>query len=269
MRKFLLPLVLFTAVIFGCNPATNFINKYLNSSNLTEQTFIIRTDKDTTVKTTEGIIISIPANSIKADGNTVTLQIKEALTTADILKAGLTTQAGKDILSSDGMFYIGTKEQSTITGAIHIKLPTANANKNMQLYNGVEKDGKIDWQSPTPIAKTITRLADSGEVLFKANCTSCHAIDKMLTGPALAGMDIRRSRKWDHAFIKNNQRLLECGDEYALALYHQYGSAMTVFEDLLTDRQIDAIIRYVDKASNNPVQPENPNDYLDEDSCKF
>ena len=172
MKKYILPLALITAITFGCNPVTNFITQYLNAGNLTEQDFTIKTDKDTTIKTTEGIIISIPANSIRADGNSVTLQVKEALTMAEILKAGLTTQSGKDILSSDGMFYIGTKEQSTITGALHIKLPTANANKNMQLYKGVETDGKIDWQSPTPIAQTITPLADSGEVLFKTNCTS-------------------------------------------------------------------------------------------------
>jgi hypothetical protein len=269
MKKYILPLVSAIAIIItACNSNQAVISQYLNTSNLAMQEFTITTSRDTTVKTNDGIILSIPANTIKAGGSAVTLQVKEALSMAQIIKAGLTTLSGKDVLSSDGMFYIATKEQSTITGAIHIKLPTPDANKKMQLYKGVEKDGKIDWQQPTPVTKTITPLADSGQLLFTTNCAACHAVDKQLTGPALAWMDKHKSKEWLYAFIKDNTKVLAGGDAYAQCTYCYFGSAMTIF-NTLTNRDIDAICRYVDKEARVQGIPESFNPFGFCDSCGY
>src|SRR3954467_2071053 len=46
----------------------------------------------------------------------------------------------------------------------------------------------------------------NGQALFSANCASCHAVNKELTGPALAGVEGRwGDKKKLHAWIRNNQ----------------------------------------------------------------
>ncbi len=270
MKKYILPLLMLMAFFAACNSHPTDSSNYMNTGNLATQSFTINTDKDTSLQTKDGIIITVPANSIQATTHTVTLHVKEALSLAEILKAGLTTKAGKDILSSDGMFYLGILEQATITKAIHIKLPTENADKRMQLYKGVETRGKIDWQSPTPIANTITPLADSGEILFKANCASCHGVTSPMVGGPLAWMDKQKSKDWLYAYIRNNANLLASGDKYAKCINCKYkdGAAMPVFQNL-SNRNIDAICKYVDKVAMQAGIAEtfNPNGACD--SCEY
>lgn len=84
--------------------------------------------------------------------------------------------------------------------------------------------------------------------LFNANCASCHAMDKKLTGPALMGAYERwgGDRKKLTAWIKNSAAFLKTGDKYANDLYKEYaGSAMNSFEGVLDEKQIDAIITYI------------------------
>lgn len=269
MKKYILPLLMMMACFAACNNHPAGSSNYLNTSNLVAQSFTIATDKDTSLQTKDGIIITVPANSIQATTHTVTLQVKEALSMAEILKAGLTTKAGNDILSSDGMFYLGIQEQATITKALHIKLPTENADKRMQLYKGVETGGNIDWQSPTPIANTITPLADTGKILFKANCASCHGVTSPMVGGPLAWMDKQRSKDWLYAYIRNYFKLLASGDKYAKCIHCKYnGAAMPVFPNL-SNQNIDAICRYVDKVAKQAGIPEtfNPNSACD--SCEY
>ena len=42
----------------------------------------------------------------------------------------------------------------------------------------------------------FSQSVENGEQLYKANCTSCHAIDKKLIGPALAGVNDKYSQEW-------------------------------------------------------------------------
>ncbi|MFL9481742.1 c-type cytochrome [Chitinophagaceae bacterium LWZ2-11] len=91
--------------------------------------------------------------------------------------------------------------------------------------------------------------AQDGKALFSANCASCHAIDKKLTGPALRGVEDRWTDKSKlHAWIKNNQAFLKTGDKYANDLYNEYGkTAMNLFPNL-TEKEIDAILGYIKAA---------------------
>jgi cytochrome c2 len=92
-----------------------------------------------------------------------------------------------------------------------------------------------------------TSFSQDGKALFMQNCASCHAMDKKLTGPALAGATDRWSdEKMLHAWIKNNQKVLASGYPYAVNLYNEYNkTAMNVFEGTLSDKDIDAIIQYI------------------------
>jgi mono/diheme cytochrome c family protein len=113
---------------------------------------------------------------------------------------------------------------------------------------------------PRPIAKiSLTALffllsvclsvavkAQDGKALFSANCASCHAVHKKLTGPALTGVEDRWPNKEHlYAWIHNSSAFLKTGDAYANNLYNEYNkTAMNAFPNLKNE-EIDAILAYI------------------------
>ena len=74
-------------------------------------------------------------------------------------------------------------------------------------------------------------VVKNGESLFKGNCTVCHAINEVVIGPALRDVHERQSEEWIYAFIKNSQKVIKSGDEYAVNLYNEYNKTlMTSFD---------------------------------------
>lgn len=101
----------------------------------------------------------------------------------------------------------------------------------------------------------IEGSAQDGKALFQANCASCHAVNKKLTGPALAGVETRGpwgDRKEIYAWIKNPAGYAK-GNEYAANLIKEYnGILMTAFPSL-SEAEMDAILNYVSaEASKKP-----------------
>jgi cytochrome c2 len=90
-------------------------------------------------------------------------------------------------------------------------------------------------------------FSQDAKALFSQNCASCHAMEKQLTGPALAGsVDRWPDEKMLHAWIKNNQKVLKSGYPYAVELYNKFNKApMNVFEGTLSDQQITALVDYI------------------------
>lgn len=272
------------------NKLENIANKYLNAGNLQEQLFTIDIHKDTNLVTQQGLKIKIDANSIEASTPTVTIQVKEALTLAAMLKAGLTTQTANGILSSDGMFYLATKEKSTIKKPLSIAVPTLAVDENMQLYKGDTASGKIVWEEPKPLT-TKPEEDSSGKVLFMTNCASCHKIDKPLTGPDLGWIGNRwKNRAALRQYIKDpfnfsrGDRMIISGldtmkneqpsewahsIQYACYLKSKGYPLMTSFEGTLTDKEIDAIIDYTEKESKQLGLPKDHNPHKEFDSCKY
>ncbi|MDY0780852.1 c-type cytochrome [Tenacibaculum sp. IB213877] len=83
-----------------------------------------------------------------------------------------------------------------------------------------------------------------GKKLFKSLCASCHKLDKKLVGPALAGVEDRRSNDWLKSWIHDNAALRASGDKDAIAVYEEYNqSNMTAFPQL-TEQNIDDILYY-------------------------
>lgn len=90
--------------------------------------------------------------------------------------------------------------------------------------------------------------AINGQQLFVRNCQSCHAINKAISAPALAGVtergpwgDRKNLYDWIHdpsSFIAKD------ASGYTAALKSQYGYIMTAFPNL-SNAEIDAIIDYV------------------------
>ena len=86
----------------------------------------------------------------------------------------------------------------------------------------------------------------AGMALFKANCASCHAIDKKIIGPALSGVwDRWESEAKIDDWIHNPSKFLDSGDPYAQVLKgNDITSAMTAFPQF-TSEQIMNILIYV------------------------
>ena len=96
-------------------------------------------------------------------------------------------------------------------------------------------------------------IVKNGESLFKGNCTVCHAIDEVIIGPALRDIHERRSEEWIYAFIKNSQKVIKSGDEYAIKLYDQYNKTlMTSFD--FSNEELNAILTYIKNESTKEVK---------------
>lgn len=110
--------------------------------------------------------------------------------------------------------------------------------------------------------------AEEGKKLYEANnCGSCHAMDKKVVGPALRGVNDRRSEEWLIKWIRNNEALRKSGDADANALYKEYGgAAMNIFENLSPD-QVKHILEYI-KTAPKPVVPKTTTAAAGEESGK-
>jgi mono/diheme cytochrome c family protein len=240
MKRYIWLILLLSA----CNAKKSNI---LTTENLAVQSFNISTNKDTTVTTAEGIEVTIPANAIQASTLTVTLLIKEALSISDMVQAGLTTQTKDGILSSNGMFYINTKETSAILKPLHIKIPTQYADTAMQLYKGIKDGSEIKWEDPKSLVTHPDEATQSGEKLFNQNCRSCHDKDKKLRGPALANVENRwQDRKLLFRFINNPAEVLSEGDPYSNCLFCEYHkTVMPAYR--FTHEEIEGLLAYIDR----------------------
>jgi mono/diheme cytochrome c family protein len=277
--------IICVAILYACNnDATSNASKYLNPNNLAVQSFTINTAVDNNIVTKQGIKISIAKGSIEAASQNVTLEIKEALSLDAMLKAGLTTQTKDGILSSEGMFYIATKEASTIKKPIAISVPTAFADTSMQLYKGKDNNGKIEWEAPTSLT-TKASEKPNGRDMFKTNCAACHAIGKKLTGPGLEWIETNwPNKKLLYAYIRNNQAFLNGNvpdsikaineyavqKKYACILYNDYGKTQMTLYPNLSNQELDELVSYIIamskkvRISNNAVSG-----YTYVDSCQY
>lgn len=91
---------------------------------------------------------------------------------------------------------------------------------------------------------TDEAIVSAGEKLYKNNCTQCHAINEVVIGPALKDVHERRPKEWLINWIRNSQKVIASGDEYAVALYEEYNkTVMTAYP--FSDEEITSILAYV------------------------
>ncbi len=93
-------------------------------------------------------------------------------------------------------------------------------------------------------------FAQDGKAIFSQNCASCHAVNKKLTGPALAGVEERWPDKTKlYSWVRNSAAFLKTGDAYANNLYNEYNkTAMNAFP-ALSNKEIDAVLGYINTAA--------------------
>jgi mono/diheme cytochrome c family protein len=91
----------------------------------------------------------------------------------------------------------------------------------------------------------------AGDALFKGNCAQCHAVNDVVVGPALAGIDKRRPMPWIIKWVKNSSKVVASGDEYAVKLFNQYQKQqMPSFA--LSDAEITSIVAWVKSQEGGP-----------------
>lgn len=105
-------------------------------------------------------------------------------------------------------------------------------------------------------SRTGAQDAANGKSLFETHCTSCHAIESKLIGPALGGVSDRREEAWLLNWIKNSQAMVKSGDPIAVKLFNENNkSIMNSFENL-SDGEIKDILAYIatggEKAAPEP-----------------
>jgi len=99
-----------------------------------------------------------------------------------------------------------------------------------------------------------------GKQLFNQNCAACHALDRKMTGPALANVETRLAeeegldKEWLYSWIKNSAGMIASGDAYANKIYAEYNqAAMTAFPTL-SNEDIDNILAYTAAPPPAPAQ---------------
>ncbi len=98
---------------------------------------------------------------------------------------------------------------------------------------------------------TDAAVIGEGENLFRQNCAACHKINQKLIGPALQNIYERRDIPWILSFVKNSQKVISNGDDYAVKLFEEYNkTVMTAFD--FTDEEILSILAYVKDQTDNP-----------------
>ncbi|MDT7829464.1 cytochrome c3 family protein [Pricia sp. S334] len=90
----------------------------------------------------------------------------------------------------------------------------------------------------------------AGKQLFNQNCAACHALNRKMTGPALANIESKLQEEeglgkdWLYEWIKNSPGMIADGDPYANEIYEEYNqAAMTPFPTL-SNEDIDNILAY-------------------------
>ncbi len=103
--------------------------------------------------------------------------------------------------------------------------------------------------------------AVAGKALFNQNCAACHALNRKMTGPALANVENRLyeeeglDKEWLYSWIRNSQGMIKSGDAYAVKIYEEYNqAAMTAFPTL-SDADLENILAYTAAPPPAPAVP--------------
>ena len=106
----------------------------------------------------------------------------------------------------------------------------------------------------------------AGAALFQGNCTVCHAINEVVIGPALKNVHQQHELPWLISFIRNSQKVIQSGDEYAVNLYNEYNkTVMPAFD--YSDEEITNILAYIKSESQASAASLDSNDAADAGSA--
>jgi mono/diheme cytochrome c family protein len=100
-------------------------------------------------------------------------------------------------------------------------------------------------------------FSQDGAQIFQNNCASCHAVNKDLTGPALKGVEERgpwTDKKKIYDWVHNPAKFM-ASDPYTQGLKASHGGVMMTAFPQLENKEIDAILAYIDKTAKATPAP--------------
>lgn len=252
--------------------------------NLETQTFSVKTDQDTSLITKGGIIIQIKAGDIEVpSGNDIKFNVKEALTIADMVKAGLYTMSNGKPLSSGGMFSIEVEEgkEFKLKRAFSVYVPTTRYNNDMSIFSGLENEHRINWVNPEKLSENdvVQSKIQSGEILFQTNCGNCHKMDVDFTGPPMLGVTHRLPKRWLYDFTKNPASVWDHSasktdnllpiDNYTCCMVKKWRPIIMTPFPQLSDDDLDNIYSFIRSESEKVGFETEPTDISDCFVCSF
>lgn len=110
-------------------------------------------------------------------------------------------------------------------------------------YQSYAQDSEGSSEIPTS-----EEVISNGQTLFENNCKVCHSVHEQVVGPALKNVFERRPVSWIQSFVKNSQKVIQGGDEYAQNLYEKFNQTqMPSFN--FSDEEILSIVAYIKQES--------------------
>lgn len=86
---------------------------------------------------------------------------------------------------------------------------------------------------------------EEGKSIFMSRCAACHTVNKNTTGPALSGIDLRRSIDWIISFVQSSQSMIKKGDTTAVAIFEKFKRIQMPDHADLTNENIKSIVAYI------------------------
>lgn len=99
---------------------------------------------------------------------------------------------------------------------------------------------------------------EEGKALFNSRCATCHNVNKTVVGPALAGIDERRSLEWIVKFVQSSQTLIKKGDADASEVFAKFNSFPMPDHPDLTADNIEDIVSYIKSQSRVVEETKEP-----------
>lgn len=148
-----------------------------------------------------------------------------------------------------GFFMFGVS-QSIAQDAEGVSEDTIQATADQTEGELAQEDAAAEGSSDATLDPAAV---EQGKTLFTTNCTVCHALNEKVVGPALANVTERRTTDWLIQFISNSSKLIQSGDDQAVALYNEYNKTQMPSFDYFSEEEILSILAYIEQESQAPA----------------
>lgn len=93
---------------------------------------------------------------------------------------------------------------------------------------------------------------EEGKTIFMSRCASCHNVNKVIVGPALAGVSDRHTEDWIIHFVHSSQSVIKGGDKTAIDLYEKFNKVPMPDHTDLSPESIKNILAYIKSETKTP-----------------